>query len=283
MDEAEALTQDLFANAASKVNENPRPEWAFEEEARNYEAAGNWQAAEAAYRKALELADAAGETVWQCKAHSNLKRLFRLVGNRDSALTHARLATAQARRTDLSILLAMTLESEASLALESTLLTDAFGAIQEAIQIIKRDVPEDAVLYGRCLVVRAECLRQTGEFDLAATDLEMALKEFKPLEAMDFAAGVHGGIAEWWTVKAQLLTRLNNESDALGAWSKAVASSRHTASLPQCAGPQLDNVLATRLWEYGKVLSAAGCGEEAEQSFAESLAIRSKIGLPPFP
>ena len=282
MDEADALTQDLFAIAASKVNENPRPEWAFEEEARNYEAAGDWQAAEAAYRKALELADKADEAAWQCKAHSNLKWLLRLVGHRESALKHARLATELARRTEMSILLAMTLESEASFALDCSLLSEAFGAIQEAIQIVERDVPDDAVLYGRCLVVRAECLRQSGEFDRAGADLESALKKFKPLEAMEFAAGVHGGIAEWWTLKARLLTSLNQGSDILNAWSRAVASSRHTASLPQCAGPQLDNVLATRIWEYGKALSAAGCAEEAEQAFGESRGIRNRIGLPPF-
>ena len=283
MHEADAAIQELFEIAGRMVVENPRPEWAFEEEARNHEAAGNWQAAEVAYRKALTITDAACDAVWQFQAHRNLSRLYRLLGRLDVALVQSRLATQHARRTDISMLLTGTLQMEAFLALEYSRVGDALTAIQEALLNIENDHPQDVVSLGRCLVLRAECHRRTGNVEQANADLETAMKQFQPLEAMEFAGGVHSGIAEWWTINARLLTDLKECNDALHAWRRAVAGSRHVANLPHCKDPYSDNKLAILLWEYGNALSAAGCTQESAEAIAESAELRNKIGLPPLP
>jgi tetratricopeptide (TPR) repeat protein len=287
MDEADALTQELFATIENVVVEGPPPEWAYVEEARNCELAGDWYAAEVAYRKALELTDAAGDAVWQMKAYSDLSSLFGLVGNWDLALAHARLATEHARRSDSRIPLAETLglgplSLEARFALKCNLVSDALTTIQEALQILESKHEQSDIVYSRFLVLRAECFRRSGEFERADADLETAKGHLEPLEAMELAGGVHSGITEWWTIKARLLASCNGCSDSLHAWSKAVASSRHVANLPHCAGPHSDNVLAALIWELGQALLAAGCAQEARDAIAESRALRDKIGLPPF-
>jgi tetratricopeptide (TPR) repeat protein len=262
MEDADAATLELFEAAGNLVLKDPRPEWAFREEARGFEAEGKWQFAELAYRKALEITDAAGDAVWQFRAHSDLSRHYHLVGRLDAAAQHAKLSTEHARQTDIPISLAGTLEWESFVGLELNRVTDALAAIQEALGIIESEYSDEPISRGRGLVLRADCFRRSGDLVSAAADLENAMSGLKSLEALEFAAGVHSTIGSWWLVKARLLIEMNECPAGLQAWQKAIASKRHVAGLPQCEGPHVKSILASALWEYGNALLTAGRGEK---------------------
>jgi tetratricopeptide (TPR) repeat protein len=279
MSEANDIAGNFMALVAQRAMEEPSPELLLQMEAQRCEEAADWPGAEVAYRRVLDRAVATGEVANQYKSFSDLSNLYELVGNETAALELARSATEAARRTDISILLAMALEQQAGCALRLDLVSEALTALDEALRSMGRERMYD-VERGRCLVLRAECRLRSGDTHSANRDLEAARQDLEAESAMKLAAGVHSALARWWSVKARLLAGQGDWSEAAQAWTKAVAGRRHVAELPQVMGAYTQNALAETLWAQGQALLSAGCPREAEESLTESQAIRERIGLP---
>ncbi|MBI2302255.1 MAG: hypothetical protein HYU66_25410 [Armatimonadetes bacterium] len=280
MSEAEAVAYQVLASAGQHAREEPSPELLLRQEAHCCEEAGDWQGAEAAYRKGLESALATDQAMQQYKAYSDLAGLFHLVGNEAVALEQARSATEAARRAEIPVLRAMALQQQAGCALRLHRIPEALAALDEALRSMESE-SMFGVLRGRCLVLRAECALKSGDTHGAERDLEAARQHLEPQAAMVIAAGVHSALARWWSVKARILAEQGDWSGAARAWTEAVAGRRHVAALPQVEQPYATNALAETLWAFGQALCSAGCPTEAAEPLAESRAIRERIGLPP--
>jgi tetratricopeptide (TPR) repeat protein len=112
--DAEEATGELFSKVEQWAAENPSADWADRTEAAQCEMLGDWNGAEAAYQRILELAIRETSACSLFKAHQDLAGVYFVVGRLSQALEHSRLATSAARKSDLPILLLMALRSEAA-------------------------------------------------------------------------------------------------------------------------------------------------------------------------
>jgi tetratricopeptide (TPR) repeat protein len=280
VDEADALSLNLMGLAAQHAMAHPTPEMEIQAEAQRCEAAADWQGAENAYRKLLDRADSSGEAMQRYNGLSALCGLNQLLGRSAVALEKAETATAAARATELTTLLAMALEQQARCALRLGRVSEAAAALDEALRSMGQEKMYD-VQRGRCLVHRAECALGSDDLGGADASLEAAHRCLEPQSRMEWAAGVHAGVARWWAVKARLLSAQGDVSGAANAWAKAVAGRRHVAELPHAGGVYTQNALAEALAEQGRFLLTTGRAPEAEEALAETRSIRERLGLPP--
>src|SRR3989442_512393 len=73
---AQAAAMQLMAFACEQSEKQPSAGLLLKMEAHEHETAGNWQKAEAAYRKALTLAQTDNSPAMIFKAHDDLSRLY---------------------------------------------------------------------------------------------------------------------------------------------------------------------------------------------------------------
>jgi tetratricopeptide (TPR) repeat protein len=226
---AESSLHEILAVATSFCDQNPSREFDLQLTAHHCEENADWGGAESAYQQILSLPDLDPYT--ESKAHSDLAGLYRLLSRDADAMHHMALATAAARRTDISLFLAMMLQGEARCLLWCGRIDGTRAAISEALALLG-DAKQYGQLRGSFLTLRAECSIRSDQIADAETDLEQAFGVLQPMAGMGMAAGVHGDLARWWSVAARLRAARGDCDGAVDAWHEAVSMSKHVASIP---------------------------------------------------
>jgi tetratricopeptide (TPR) repeat protein len=281
-EQMEAAALNAMAMAVQEAQKNPTPQMLLKQEAVECEARGDWQAAESCYRRILPLEEATGNALLISKAHQDLSRFFFLLDDLDRAEASAKSATASARLADNSTMLCVMLENDVHCALRRSNLALALELASEAVAIIESG-PVSANLRSRACVTRAQCRLANGDVAGAESDLLQTRPDLIDKATSPVFAGVHSRVAKWWEVTADLRTYKGDHVGARGAWTEAVKSRRHVASLPQVAGPYTLAALARTLLRFSKALNAAGDPSGAENASAEAQRIWSEIDLPNLP
>jgi hypothetical protein len=280
LSEAEAIAMQAILWASENADALDDQERDRLQIAASYEESRDWRGLEEHYRRSIDRAADQPLELW--KAHSDLSRLFHLIGHREAELEHERLAVQAARRfetTDTVLIIA--LQGLTAAALSCGLVSEARSAVEEALGVLPREKMYDLIL-AQCLVLRAACACDDGDVDAAECDLNEAERRLERQTEMDFAAGVHACVARWWSVRAKICAQRGHAAKSTSAWRRAVASRRHVAGLPHTATAYAQNALALALWDQAEAAQAANLVDEAQTAAAESRALREQLGLAPF-
>ena len=256
-------------------DKEPSPWLEAVEKATEFEAAFDWQGAEAAYRHAIQVAE---NPSLQSKAYNHLSSLYSLLGNDGPAMEAAKAATQAARRAEIPMVLSPMLQAEAQLYLDKNQLQQAWATLDESLAVIE-DNPMAGVLRAKALILRADCFIREGNLARAEEELASAWKLLESHVEAHFAGGWQSRLASWWTATARLHVLQGKSELAVLAWREAVARRRIVADLPQIGGPYKHNAVAVALCNSAKFLQTIE-DDSAGKLFEESDAIRQSIGLP---
>ena len=281
-DDAEGAEESairFMALAVEHGQNDPSPDLLLKLEAHRHEEAGQWHAAEAAYRQGLALAVAERNTFAEFKAHYDLSALHSFLGQKQIASEETQLATDAARRANLTPLLIMALERQARAWLSAGDPIRALESVDEMLQVS----PEGKAGYlqrARAFVSRARCKVELGNLDSAQDDLDAAKPLLAPMSGVAMFAGVQSALAGLWEVTARLRSAQGNFAGSVEAWRECVELARLVSTLPQLAGPYKFAGLARMLHLYGSALLAVEEVNAAENAFEESRAIRRALRQP---
>ncbi len=275
--DAEAALGEIFDFAEQWCEDDPSPDLALTTAALECEEEGDWAGAEATYRQILSLPGL--EPHKECRAHASLAGLCLLLHRELDALSHARRATAAARREDTPLLLPMVLQREARCLIRCGHLEEAQAVVAEALSEIGED-KACSQLRASILIMRAECAVRSDQLSDADRDLDQAFGLLRPMSGMDFAAGIQSDLARWWSVTARLRAAREDHEGAAKAWDEALSASRHVASLPHAESVYTKVAVADVLKGLAGALSACGRADHASAAIAERKAILTAVGVP---
>lgn len=275
---AESIGIQCLAFAAEEAAKNPSEDLRLVMEAREHEDAARWEQAEAAHRRALALAEAAGHEGKKFKAHDDLSSLFAIRGMADKALQEAQAALEAARKSEITPLLSVALSGLFECLLTKGDMMSAAATAEEAIQVTPVGKMFD-VLRARALLMRARCRVELGQVSQAEQDLEVAWRILAPQAKATMFSGIQSRLAVWWEITARIRTQAKDFAAAAQATGKAVEFRRLVSQLPQLAGPHKHHALAKALQEYSVALLAAGEVEAATEAFDESREIQQTTGI----
>jgi tetratricopeptide (TPR) repeat protein len=275
--DAEAAIQEIFAFLEEWRHDDPSPDFDLTTAAVECEENGDWAGEQSTYSQILSLPGL--EPHKECRAHSSLASLCLLLNRQRDALSHARRATAAARRADTPILLGIVLQREARCLIRCGNVEEARSVVAEALSVMDKDKACNQ-LRASILILRAECAVRSGRLSDAGRDLDQAFGFLRPMSAMDFAAGIHGDLARWWCVTARLRAAREDHEGAVKAWNAALSASRHVASLPHAESVYTKVAVADMLKGLAGALSACGRADHASAAIAERKAILKGVGVP---
>lgn len=279
-EDAENAMLEILELAAEWADNDHSPEIRLKEEATHCENRGDWEGAEAAYRRMVALADAGPHPLQQCRDRYELAVFLTLVGRNEEALREAQVAAAFARQVDLRPLIAMALECVANCALAVGRIEEARRAAEESLTCLGTD-PLFSLQRARGLILRARCAVASNVETAAESDLDEAWQILAPLSNSWIMAAGRGGLAAWWSCTARLRQRQGDREGAEAAAGAAVERWRRLGGLPHLEGVYVRNALAQSLHFHGQTLADAGLPYQAEEAFAESRDIRKALRLPP--
>jgi tetratricopeptide (TPR) repeat protein len=201
--------------------------------AEDCELAGDWDAAQDAYRRVLDLPHV--DDIYVMQAHGRLGGLHALWGDDARALPHFHAATQRMRRDAGGILYRHCASAEAALLLR-------MGRIRRARRLLDRAFasfePEhgDILSYARLHALRADCRLELGDVAAAQADLDIARCALTRLSELhgDAAAdgegsGVHAAYSHWWHVEAKRRRHIEAGESELEAWEHSVDRARRAA------------------------------------------------------
>jgi tetratricopeptide (TPR) repeat protein len=276
-DTEEALQAALsaFEMVASEAARNPTPDLILAQDADDQERAGDWPAAEASYRKLIEMSNESGTPGLTAKPQIELSRLLQLQGRLDEAWELAQAATASARVSELSPLIAMTLDNQAVCALERGDACHALEASSEAV-----DVLEPGRLFShmraRALIRRAECSLACAEARSAEKDLITSRKLLDEELNPALLPGTVWVWSKWWQVRARLDLETGNLSQAAEALSKGIQYRRQGIEAQCHTSPHAALALAKDLEALGDVAQRRGDFDAARDAALEAKLLREQ-------
>jgi tetratricopeptide (TPR) repeat protein len=275
-DSVEAAALDIFALAGEYFEENPSAALEAICAASDCEERGDWVGAERLYREVLSASGI--EPMTECQAHSYLAALYRLQNRATDASAEYLRAVEAARRAETPILVATAL---VDLALSLILEERYQPAETHLVEVLGLTAEDEA--YGqvraRALLARAACALHRGNREAAEFDLECAFDLLLPMAEFEIAAGVQRELARYWSLTAMLHDARDNYKGAVDAWQRAVALTRHVASLPHCASVYARVAVANSLDGLAKALAKAGRADEAARANKERAGILEDAGL----
>jgi len=277
--EAEAISLECLALADAELSEEPSEELRLVMEAHEREDRADWAGAETLYLRILELADAEGHEMRQCKAHGDLSALYHLCGRQQEALEQARAAVETGRLAEMVPLLAPALEA---LGRELLACGDVPGALAVANEsvVLCADDKLFELLWARGLTLRGRCAVELGDLPAAEADLKTSYEALAPHAEATLMAGYQSGLANWWEVTSRLRSARQDLTGAAEALARAVEFRRNVSYAPQLAGPYKFHSLAKTLHRYAAALAAAGDAPASAQAGGEARAIEERLGVP---
>lgn len=173
--------------------------------AEEHEENGDWQSAIDAYREIIKLPTAS--LFEQCKVHSSIGQIQRLLGDNTAALDSYSLVSAKAQQECTAV--------RQHFAAGEIWQRLHMGEIGAARKLIRQALPEyggesgDYLGVARLLTMGASCEIIDENPDDAGYALQQALQWleaaqdlFRDEESMRDAKGIHLGYANWWSVEA---------------------------------------------------------------------------------
>jgi tetratricopeptide (TPR) repeat protein len=278
-EEADRAAVALLAVAAAEAKAHPTLALQLGAEADNFLRAGDWVRSEDAYRKLMTLQEQTGNAGLLAKPQMDLSGLFCLIGRWDEAWSLARAATASARRTGLSPLIAMALRNEALCALARSDAPQALAAASEAVQVIEPGKIADLMRAQAC-TLRAQCLLANGDSDAAEKDLKAAWDILGSRRPSSLATGPVVALAKWCEVQAQLLVGKGNHQDAASALQRAIEHRREGLNRSCGPSPHAFAALARDFEALAEILNKTGDLQAKQQALAEAQGIWERIHLP---
>ena len=140
----ESLAVQLLSVAASEQARNPSEDLRLRQEAIECANAGRWEQAEAAYWRALALAEAEGNHAMIFKSHSDLSSLHQIRGMSDRALQEAKAAVDATRKSNMATLLLVALGDLSRCHLMNGEIAAAAATAEEAVRELTSSLPQNA-------------------------------------------------------------------------------------------------------------------------------------------
>ncbi len=277
-EQMEASALEMLATAAEDAERNPTPQLTLKMEAGDCEHRGDWQGAEACYRKVLALEESTGNHAAICKAHYDLSNLFLLLGDLEKADACAGAATAGARQSGMFTLLVMTLEPQTSCALARSDFAGALEAVSQALAAIEPGRVFDGLRAG-AWVTRARCRMACGDWPGGESDLDASKPILLGGDRSPIFAGFHSRAARWWELTAVARAHKGDLEGACQAWAEAIRIRRQVSGLCHVAGPYTMAALARALTGSSKALELAGKTDDAKAASGEAHRIWCELGV----
>jgi hypothetical protein len=278
---AQEATQAAFTAlmmAATQAAQNPTPDLLLANEATDRERSGDWAGAENAYRQLLVLRETAENPALRTKPQMDLSRLLRLLGRQGEAWEFALAGTQSARASQISTVIAMALESQATCALERGMILEALQASSEAVDALEPG-RLSAHIRARALILRAECRLADGDRAQAETDLKTSR------ELLEQTVGVLPGPiltnARWWEVRAKLDLQAEHLEAAVDALNSAIRSREQLIAMHGSASPHAATALARTLDALSELEHRRGKKAAGSDAAAEAKRLRAEAHLPP--
>jgi hypothetical protein len=277
-EEAHQAALNALMMAAAEAAKNPTPDLELAEKAGECENAGDWAAAEAAYRQLIAMREQSGNPGLIAKAQMDLSRLLRLLGRLDQAWELASAASASARATEVSPLIAMALENQALCALDRGDSNQALEAASQAFGVLKPG-KITAHLRARALIHRAECLLVCADVQGSERDLNSSWELLEEWRS-PMLPGPTVTLSKWWDVRAQLDLRNGDLSQAAEALTRAINYRRNGIAMHGAASPYAAAALGKLLEASGKVAQRRGDSTAALDAISEARLLREQAHLP---
>jgi tetratricopeptide (TPR) repeat protein len=276
-EEATQAALSALMMAANESMRNPTPWVKLAEKADKCKDVGDWAGAEAVYRQMLILKETSENLGLRAKSQMDLSRLLRQIGRLDEAWDFALAATESARGKQISTLVAMALESQASCALDRGDTRHALQASSEAVTVLETD-RLTAHMRARMLVLRGECLLACDDVPSADDDLRVSrelLDEVSP--------GLPGPTltqAQWWEVRAKLDLRAERLKEAAESLTQAIRYRRLLTELHGTTSPHLAAALAKDYEALGELARRRGDSAAALDAALQAKHLREQAHLP---
>ncbi len=272
-EEAQAAAMKALMLAAQEGMKHPTPCLLLKQKANDCEEAGDWSGAEAAYREVLVLEERSANAGAIAKAQMDLCRLLRVLGRLDEAWEFALLASASARVSAFSPVLAMALDVESFCAAQRGDSVAALRAANEALGIIEPDKLYN-LMRAKALVSRAQALLLNGQRKGAEADLASAWTLLQSRPGNAALPGPGFAMAHWWEVKSRLEEQAGNLPGAREAMAAALEYLRRFSGVYQ-------RVALARVLQQASALSRlANDFCEADAASNEATIIRTDLHLP---
>jgi tetratricopeptide (TPR) repeat protein len=275
-DQATQAALTALMMAAAEAERNPTPDLKMAQEAQECESAGDWAGAEAAYRQRLALKDASEHSGVRAKSQMDLSQFLRLVGRLDEAWDLAKSASEAARETQLSPLIAMTVENQGACALARGDTQEALRAASEVLGVLEPS-RLSAHMRARALIHRAECLLACEDIQGAEADLK-ASKEL--LEQVNRGLpGPTAAMAKWWEVRAKVDLAGENLEKAEEALSEAITYRQRGIEMHGATNPYAAAALARVLELLREVAERQGDSVAALDAGLQAKHLREQAHL----
>ncbi len=271
MERADALSVAAMALVAEMLELRDDPQLRLFEHASECKAAGDWAGAEAAYRKALAVAQ---QPVDRIQPHRKLMALYLLLGTTAEALEEARLETVAAREYAMDLLTSEGLAHQAECLLGLGHAAEAVSLATEASTVAPA---EGQIVLAPALILRARGRVCCGTLAEAEEDLATAWVILQPMADMGFAAGVQSRLAEWWSATAELRAARGDRPGAAEARREAIERYEHVNRVPWASA---HGQLAIALRDLAASLIETASPAQAATALALSDLLRAERRLP---
>ena len=275
-DAAQRARLQVLALCAEESLRNPEPIVLLQNEAGELEDKGEWAAAEAAHRRALELCMSSGHFGRIAHAQIHLARLFGSAGRLRESVEMAQVASASARASEINVVIILALLAEGDCLFTAGHPEQELAVASEALQRIGPEKMH-ALTRAQAHISRARALLACAEARDAATELDAAEKWHRVQLGGETLPGVMWSVANWWEVKSDLAEEQGHLAEALAAIKQTIERRRQ---FPRGRNRLL---LARALEQLASLAAADGDPAEKERALLEASSIRRSLHLPAAP
>lgn len=278
-EKADQAAMSALIMAGMNAIEHPTPELVMAEQASEYLTAGNWQAAEDAYRKLIALQEQAATPGLTTKPLLDLSSLFYLLDRLDEAWVCAQAATQAARPAEMNALLAMALESQATCALGRGRPDEALVAAEEALRVIDPGKMWD-LMRATAHTNRGRALLGLGEVAKAGIELEAAWAILRSKKQARIGSGPVVALAKCFELEAELQAQQKRWPGAVSALQQAIEQRRKVIDRLMAQSPHPTAAVARDLERLAAIHRECGDTVAADEALKEAADLWGQIHLP---
>jgi tetratricopeptide (TPR) repeat protein len=236
---------------------------------------GNWEGAEEALKKVLELALGEENPLLSVKPRIDLARLQDISGKYEEAAGELQKALATARAGEMTPLVLMVLEAKARLELNNGFFDEARRTLVEALGTLPAEKLYDTHR-ARIMLLQGEEEACNGKYDNAEILLRQAEILIRPYSENPSFGGSQSLRAQIAEISAKICAARGQTSEAAEIFSRAIEHLRNINDQPHLAGGFARRRLAVSLSEFAKHLDAAGKHDDAKRARDESAEMMPK-------
>jgi len=278
-EKADQAAMSALMLVAMEEIEHPSPYGQLSEKASEHLMAGNWQAAEDAYRELIAMEEKIGKPGLTTKPLMDLSKLFYLRGRLDDAWAFAQAATESARRSEISTLLAMALDHQATCSLARGKPEEALAAAEEALRVIEPGKMGD-LMRSMAYANRGRALSGIGRMAAAEIDLEAAWAILRSKRQSRIGTGPVVAIARCFELEAELYAWQKRFPEAILKLKQALEQRRQVGGRLMELSPHPAAAVARDLERLAEIHRENGDAVEAKEAQQEAAELWKQIHLP---